>query len=127
MIDGFQNDILKVNAICGCIHDTTNAFVDPSSAWQVWKLQRSISGLNQASWSWNFCFDEVVKSFGFIKNDEEAYVYSISVSALPYLIWYVDDILLIGNDIPFVKLIHWKIVFQLKTWGRSLHIRHQDL
>ena len=34
-------------------------FVDPKNANKVWKLQRSIYGLVQASRSWNIRFDEI--------------------------------------------------------------------
>ena len=50
-------------------------FVDPTNAGKICKLQKSICGLKQASRSWNIHFDEVVKGFGFIKNEEEACVY----------------------------------------------------
>ena len=50
-------------------------FVDPTNAGKICKLQKSIYGLKQASRSWNIHFDEVVKGFGFIKNEEEACVY----------------------------------------------------
>jgi hypothetical protein len=74
-------------------------FVDPENAGKICKLQRSIYGLKQASQSWNIYFDEVVKGFGFIKNEEEPCVYKrASGSALVFLVLYVDDILLIGND-----------------------------
>ena len=39
-------------------------FVDPKNANKVCKLQRSIYGLVQASWSWNIHFDEMIKDFG---------------------------------------------------------------
>ena len=41
-------------------------FVDPKGANKVCKLQRSIYGLVQASWSWNKRFDSVIKAYGFI-------------------------------------------------------------
>jgi hypothetical protein len=44
-------------------------FVDPENAGKICKLHRSIYGLKQASRSWNIRFDEVVKGFGFIKNE----------------------------------------------------------
>ena len=70
------------------------------------KLQRFIYGLNQASRSWNLCFDEVVKSFGFIQNGEEAFVYKkVSGSTISFLILYVHDMLLIGNDKEFLNTI----------------------
>ena len=50
-------------------------FVDPTNAEKICKLQKSIYGLKQASRNWNIHFDEVVKGFGFIKNEEEACVY----------------------------------------------------
>ena len=43
-------------------------FVDPKDAKKVCKLQRSFYGLEQASRSWNICFDEVIKVFMFIQS-----------------------------------------------------------
>ena len=42
-------------------------FVNPKGANNVCKLQRSINGLVQASRSWNICFDELIKAYGFIQ------------------------------------------------------------
>jgi hypothetical protein len=50
-------------------------FVDQENAGKICKLQRSIYRSKQASRSWNIRFDEVVKGFGFIKNEEEPCVY----------------------------------------------------
>jgi hypothetical protein len=48
----------------------------------------------------------VVKRFGFIKNVEEPCVYKkVSGSVVVFLVLYVDDILLIGNDIPMMEVI----------------------
>jgi hypothetical protein len=49
-----------------------NGFVDSKDANKVFKLQRSIYGLKQASRSWNLRFDQVIKSFGFVPNCYEA-------------------------------------------------------
>ena len=46
-------------------------FVQPGNSDKVCKLQKSIYGLKQASRSWNLRFDESVKDFGFIKNEDE--------------------------------------------------------
>ena len=79
-------------------------FVDPANADKVCKLQKSIYGLKQASQSWNICFDEVVKSFGFIKSDHDSCLYSKSSgSKVNFLILYVDDILLMGNDVLMLQ------------------------
>ena len=44
------------------------SFVNPKGANKICKLQRSIYGLVQASRSWNICFDEMIKDFGFIQS-----------------------------------------------------------
>ena len=50
-----------------------------------------------------FIFYKAVKEFGFIKNEDEPCVYKkVSGSAIVFLVLYVDDILLIGNDIPIL-------------------------
>ncbi|WVZ83807.1 LOW QUALITY PROTEIN: hypothetical protein U9M48_030907 [Paspalum notatum var. saurae] len=81
-----------------------DGFVDPQNAGKVCKLLKSIYGLKQASRSWNLRFDEVVKGFGFIKNVEEPCVYKKWERAV-FLVLYVDDILLIGNDIPMLEAV----------------------
>ncbi|KAL0355506.1 UNVERIFIED_CONTAM: Retrovirus-related Pol polyprotein from transposon RE2 [Sesamum radiatum] len=56
-------------------------------------LQRSSYSLNQASF-------EVIQDCDFIKNEHDPCIYKkINGSSVPYLVLYVDDILLIGNDV----------------------------
>ena len=50
-------------------------FLNPKGANKVCKLQRSIFGLVQASWSWNICFDELIKAYSFIQTCGEACIY----------------------------------------------------
>ncbi|KAK8652414.1 hypothetical protein V6N13_061432 [Hibiscus sabdariffa] len=50
-------------------------FVAPKNARKVCKLQRSIYGLKQASRSWNLRFNDAIKEFGFIRNEDEPCVY----------------------------------------------------
>ncbi|KAK2417007.1 secreted RxLR effector protein [Trifolium repens] len=81
----------------------------PNEAHKICKLQRSIYGLKQASRSWNLRFDETVTKYGFIKNEDEPCVYKkVSGSKIVFLVLYVDDILLIGNDVSTLQ--------QVKTW-----------
>ena len=62
-------------------------FVDPKGANKVSKLQRSIYGLVQAFWSWNICFDKVIKAYGFIQTCGEACFYKkVSGSTIAFLI-----------------------------------------
>ena len=51
-------------------------------------------------------FDEAIKSYDFIKNKDEPYVYKkISESAINFLVLHVEDILLIGNDVVMLSLV----------------------
>ncbi|KAK8652311.1 hypothetical protein V6N13_061332 [Hibiscus sabdariffa] len=81
-------------------------FVTPENAGKVCKLQRSIYGLKQASRSWNLRFNDAIKEFGFIRNEDEPCVYKkFSGSIVSFLILYVDDILIIENDIPTLQSV----------------------
>ena len=100
-------------------------FVDPKGANKVCKLQRSIYGLVQASRSWNIRFDSVIKAYGFIQTFREACIYKkVSGSSVAFLILYVDDILLIGNDIEFLDSIKGDLnkSFSMKDLGKAAYI-----
>ena len=48
--------------------------------------------MKQASWSWSLRFNERIKEFDFIRNEEEPCVYKkTSGSAVAFLVLYVDD------------------------------------
>ena len=71
---------------------------------KVCRLHKFIYRLKQASHSWNKHFDKCIKTYGFVKNEEEPYVYKwANGSIVVFLILYVDDILLIENDIPALQ------------------------
>ena len=100
-------------------------FVDPKNANKVCKLQRSIYGLVQASRSWNIRFDEMIKAFGFMQTYGEACVYKkVSGSSVAFLILYVDDILLMGNDIELLDSIkaYLNKSFSMKDLGEAAYI-----
>ena len=61
-------------------------FVNPKGANKMYKLQRSINGLVQASRSWNICFDELIKAYSFIQTCGEACIYKeVSGSTAAFL------------------------------------------
>ena len=100
-------------------------FVDPKNADKVCKLQRSIYGLVQASRSWNKRFDEVIKAFGFIQVVGESCIYKkVSGSSVAFLILYVDDILLIGNNVELLESIKGYLnkSFSMKDLGEAAYI-----
>ena len=60
----------------------------------------------QASRSWNVRFDSVIKAYGFIQTFGKACIYKkVSGSSVAFLILYVQDLLLIGNDIEILDSI----------------------
>ena len=87
--------------------------------------QRSIYGLVQASRSWNICFDELIKAYSFIQTFGEACIYKkMSGSSVAFLILYMDDILLIGNDTEFLDSVQWYLHknFSMKDLGEAAYI-----
>ncbi|KAJ9538231.1 hypothetical protein OSB04_030964 [Centaurea solstitialis] len=100
-------------------------FEDPKNPNKVCKLLKSIYGLKQASRSWNLHFDERIKEFGFAKSEFEPCVYTkFSGSIVTFLVLYVDDILLIGNDVPTLQSVKsWlSKCFQMKDLGEAAYI-----
>ena len=75
-------------------------FVQDGQEGKVFELQNSIYGLKQAFRLWNIKFDETVKTYSFLQLEDEPYVYKlIHEGKVVFLILYMDDILLIGNDV----------------------------
>ncbi|GKC65837.1 retrotransposon protein, putative, ty1-copia subclass, partial [Tanacetum coccineum] len=100
-------------------------FVNPKHPGRVCKLQRSIYGLKQASRSWNKRFDEEIKRYGFTQNPNEPCVYKkASGSIIVFLILYVDDILLMGNNIPMLQDVKSWLgkCFAMKDLGEAAYI-----
>ena len=68
------------------------------------------------------CFDEVIKAYGFIQTYGEACIYKkVTGSSAAFLILFVDDILLIGNDIEFQDSIkgYFNKIFSMKDLGEA--------
>ena len=87
-------------------------FIAKNQKRMVCKLKRSIYGLKQASRSWNIICDQAIKSFGFEQNLDEPYVYKRHQDkVVMFLVLYVDDILLIENDVG--------VMLSVKVWLSS--------
>ena len=72
----------------------------PRNGNKICKLQRSIYGLKQACKGWNIRFNEIIKEFDISQNTDEPCVYKKdSGSVVVFLVLYVNDILLNGNDV----------------------------
>ena len=97
-------------------------FVNTEYPNRVCKLEKSIQGLKQTSHRWNLCFDEKFKEFGFSMSQDESYVYvKASGSIVSFLVLYVDDMLLIGNDIPTLSTLRSLLgkCFAMKDLGEA--------
>ncbi|GJR94337.1 retrotransposon protein, putative, ty1-copia subclass [Tanacetum coccineum] len=100
-------------------------FVDPKHPNKVCELQRSIYGLKQASRSWNKRFDVEIKKISFTQNPDEPCVYlKASGSSVAFLILYVDDILLMGNNVTMLQEVKsWLCkCFSMKDLGEAAYI-----
>nr|GEZ42135.1 retrotransposon protein, putative, Ty1-copia subclass [Tanacetum cinerariifolium] len=100
-------------------------FVNPKYPNRVCKLKRSIYRLKQASMQWNKRFDDEIKKFGFTQNHDEPCVYlKASRSNITFLILYVDDILIMGNNIPMLQDVksYLRRCFTMKDLGKAAYI-----
>ena len=97
-------------------------FIAKNQEYMVCKLKRSIYGLKQTSRSWKIKFDQAIKSFGFEQNLDEPCVYKRHQDkVVVFLVLYVDDILLIGNDVGVMSLVKvWLLSqFDMKDLGET--------
>ena len=83
-----------------------DGFIEKGKEHMLCKFKRSIYGLKQASRAWNTCFDNAVKSFGFEQCLDESCVYKKwNGDKVVFLVLYVDDILLIGNNVGLMNSV----------------------
>jgi hypothetical protein len=62
----------------------------------------------------------VIKEFGFIQTYGEAYIYKkLSGSFVAFLVLYVDDILIVGNDVKLLSDVksYLNTIFSTKDLG----------
>ncbi|GJW13561.1 putative RNA-directed DNA polymerase [Tanacetum coccineum] len=92
---------------------------------RVCKLQKAIYRLKQASRSWNLYFHEKVTQFQISRSEDESCIYvKVSGNVVVFLVLYVDDILLVGNDIPTLQSVKdWlRKCFAIKDLGDTAYI-----
>ncbi|GKB99643.1 retrotransposon protein, putative, ty1-copia subclass [Tanacetum coccineum] len=85
----------------------------------------SIYGSKQASRSWNKRFDKEIKNIGFTQNPDEPCVYlKASGSNVAFLVLYVKDILIMGNDVTMLQDVKsWLCkCFSMKDLGEAAYI-----
>ena len=74
-------------------------FIDPQYLAHVCKLRRSLYDLKQAPRAWFQCFSHHLEDLGFIASTVDSSLFTFFNGAtIIYLLIYVDDILVTGND-----------------------------
>ena len=103
---------VKTVFLNGSLEDETiymqqlEGFIKEGQEHLVCKLKKSIYGLKQASRYWNIRFDQVIQSYGFDQCPSESCVYKKSDgNSVAFLVLYVDDILLIGNNVKMLSAV----------------------
>ncbi|GKE87815.1 retrotransposon protein, putative, ty1-copia subclass [Tanacetum coccineum] len=68
--------------------------------YEIWQMDVKTMFLNGNLTDDNLCFHEKVTQFGFSRSKDVSFIYvKVNGSVVVFLVLYVDDILLIGNDI----------------------------
>nr|GEW59868.1 hypothetical protein [Tanacetum cinerariifolium] len=105
--------------------EVSEGFVNQKYPNRVCKPKHSVYGLKKASRQWNKRFDDEIKKFGFTQNRDEPCVYlKASGSDITFLILYVDDILIMGNNIPMLQSVKSYLgrCFAMKDLGEAAYI-----
>ena len=70
----------------------------------VCKLKKSLYGLKQSPRMWYQKFDTFIRGHGFTRSKVDHYVYfKLIGDRVIYLVLYVDDMLLVGNDKEIIR------------------------
>ena len=97
-------------------------FVAQGESRLVCKLRRSLYGLKQSARSWFGRFSSVVQEFGVTRStpDHLVFYHHMSSGQFIYLIVYVEDIVITGNDQNGIQRLkqHLFSHFQTKDLGK---------
>ncbi|XP_070665264.1 uncharacterized protein [Malus domestica] len=104
----FQWPIRQLDVQNAFLHGTLNeevymrqpaGFVDPQFPSHVCRLRRSLYGLKQAPRAWFQCFSQKLEHLGFTASQADSSLFTyFDGSTIIYLLIYVDDILITGNN-----------------------------
>ncbi|KAL0302439.1 UNVERIFIED_CONTAM: Retrovirus-related Pol polyprotein from transposon RE2 [Sesamum angustifolium] len=97
--NGFPNGFVEEEIYM----DQPEGFTVVGEEHKVCHLQRSIYSFKASFPKLEIRFDEVIQGYDFVKHDfDPLCIKKVSGSYVLFLVLYVDDILLIGNDIKML-------------------------
>jgi hypothetical protein len=80
----------------------------------VCKLKKSLYGLKQSPRMWYQKFDTYILGLGFVRSRDDHCVYSKKVgNHFIYVVLYVDDMLLVGNNMDVIKEVKSQAILQI--------------
>lgn len=96
-------------------------FIDPQYPIHIYRLNKALYGLKQAPRAWFHRLSDFLTQLGFTcsKADTSLFIFSRD-SCILYLLVYVDDIILTGNDKRFIQrfIARLNVEFSIKDLGR---------
>jgi hypothetical protein len=96
----------------------------------VCKLKKSLHGLKQSPRMWYQNFDTYILGLGFVRSRVDHSVYSKQVgNHFIYVVLYVDDMLLVGNNMDVIKEVKSKLSskFDMKDLGAAKFILGMEI
>lgn len=100
----------------------------------VCKFNKSLYGLKQAPRAWFHCFTSQLFTYGFVASHVDSSLFVRNVcGSITYLLLYVDDIILTGNDRAYIDSLvsQLRVVFDMTDLGTltyflGLEVKHQS-
>jgi hypothetical protein len=96
----------------------------------VCRLKKSLYGLKQSPRMWYQKFDTYIRGLGFTRSKEDHCVYfKLIGDRVIYLVLYVDDMLLIGNDKEIIQDLKTQLFskFDMKDLGAANYILGMEI
>jgi hypothetical protein len=96
----------------------------------VCKLKKSLYGLKQSPRMWYQKFDTYILGLGFVRSRDDHCVYSKQVgNHFIYVVLYVDDMLLVGNNMDVIKEVKSQLSskFDMKDLGAANFILGMEI
>lgn len=94
--------------------------------YQICLLKKSLYGLKQSPQQWYKKFNSLMLSVGFMRSkyDSFVYIYQLVDGSFLYLLFYVDDMLIVAKDL--YEINHLKVIlsfhFEMKDLGAIRNI-----